>query len=206
MWQQAVVTCAFLLFKIKAHLIRSADYTIKDTFSVILQASGNDTMKKTKLKPGASDSWFWMTPIRNNHYAYKQKQRNYTPPIQWQKWQDQRKRHKRSNEEILITLKDEMAGTTLGNQEKWSKQVGNESEKKSTQMGNESFIITISSGNTTATPEKEYSPFTPMLKILISMSIMTILIIIVASAIVLYTTEKRLFMEKQIAMNSALVG
>ncbi|VDK70628.1 unnamed protein product [Litomosoides sigmodontis] len=69
--------------------------------------------------------------------------------------------------------------------------------------GNDSSTIPTSSRNTTIMvmiSDTKNSSLTPMGTILILMGVTTVLTVTVAYTLVVYTTEKRLFAERQIAM------
>ncbi|KAM3724657.1 Flagellar assembly factor FliW [Dirofilaria immitis] len=130
MWQQAVVICAFLLFKSNDYLIRSDDYS----YEVHLEDMENTTM-------GRKDDEF--TTISENG-AISSKQ---------------------IDDELFINISSNNENDTI-----------------------------------MALSKKKYFSSSPMQIMLILMGIMTVLIASVIFVLFIYTTEKRLFMERQIAM------
>ncbi|KAL4002985.1 hypothetical protein ACH3XW_5765 [Acanthocheilonema viteae] len=113
MWQQAVVTCALILFKINNYLVQSADYNAK------------------------------------------------------------------------------------GNNETFSNRTANESSINFTNSTNSTTMMVSDTKN---------SSITPMGTMLILMGVTTILTITVAYTLAIYSTEKRLFVERQIAMQMVSTG
>ncbi|KAK6100908.1 hypothetical protein QQG55_2525 [Brugia pahangi] len=167
MWQQVVVTCAFLLFKAKFHAIQLADHSYNGTFPMILEATSNDTVERVKLKSNESE-----------------KSDNISS-IVWQKLNDKRKRNKR----IISKNKETLSNQTNG-------------------ANGEFYSNVTDSMNTTMMmiSDTKNSSITPMGKVLIAMSVTTILTIIVTFVLTIYITEKRLFTERQIAMQIIPTG
>uniref|UniRef100_A0AAF5PRA4 Uncharacterized protein n=1 Tax=Wuchereria bancrofti TaxID=6293 RepID=A0AAF5PRA4_WUCBA len=167
MWQKAVVTCALVLFNAKLYAIQSVDHNFNGTFPMILEASGNETVERVKLKSNESE-----------------KSDNISS-IVWQKLHHKRKRKKR----IISENKEALSNQTNGANGKFYTNV--------TESINTTMMMISDTKN---------SSITPMGKMLIAMSVTTTLTIIVTFVLTIYITEKRLFVERQIAMQKIPTG